>query len=265
MSATTREPAVAGLFYPDGPRQLRDLVGQLLAEAPLPALAGEAQALIAPHAGYLYSGAVAAAAYRLLPARGDDCGLLAILGPNHRVPLAGMALDTHAAYRTPLGAVPVATGVVRALGAMPQVRLSDAPHRQEHCIEVHLPFLQVLPGDWEIVPVLVGETAPRYVAALLARLVEEFGARVLVSSDLSHYLPYREAQRADPRTAADIAALATAIEPEQACGCMAINGLNSYARLRGWRAHELARMNSGDTAADRSRVVGYGAYAYAEH
>lgn len=264
MSAATREPAVAGLFYPDDPRALTAVIGQLLATAPAPT-ATEAAAVIAPHAGYIYSGAVAAAAYPLLWRSGGETGLLAILGPNHRVPLAGMALDTHAAYRTPLGLVPVATGVVRALSAMPQVQLDASAHRQEHCIEVHLPFLQVLPGEWEIVPVLVGEAGPRYVAALIARLVEEFGAQVLVSSDLSHYLPYAEAQRADARTAADITALATAIAPDQACGCMAINGLNSYARLHGWHVRELARMNSGDASADRSRVVGYGAYAYTVH
>ena len=264
MESSFRVPAVAGLFYPDDPQQCQQEVARLLAtggeRAGQPYSVG---AVIAPHAGYLDSGVLAARACPVLAGAEASSDIVAILGPNHRVPLNGIAIDDHTTFVTPLGEVPVATEVLAALMTSPGVHVSRLAHRQEHCIEVQLPFLQSLLGRFRIVPILVGQGDVGTTADLIARLRGEFQARILISSDLSHFLPYDEAVCADTETSAAIVRLASDIQPHQACGCAAINGMNAYALRRGWRARVLELNNSGDTSSDRSRVVGYGAYTYA--
>lgn len=259
MKSSQRPAAVAGLFYPSDPGECRRQVDSLLAESSQAEITG-LQALIAPHAGYIYSGTVAAAAYRALPNPGNGRPV-AIFGPNHRVPLQGMALDGHGAYATPLGVVPLATPLVDTLAHMEAVSINSTAHAREHCIEVQLPFLQVLDENFQLIPVLVGDCAPGTVARAMEAM-QEAGALVLVSSDLSHFLPYDEARSVDQATAEAINAGDTSLEGYQACGCRAINGLNELAGQRGWKTTVLAMGNSGDTAGDRQQVVGYGAYAY---
>lgn len=261
MISSHRAAAVAGQFYPGEESACRRQLAQLMGEAgqsELPGLRG----LVLPHAGYIYSGRVAATGVSAMP--GDELAgrTIAVIGPNHRVPLRGMALDNHSHFTTPLGAVPVHRGLVDELATLAGVEVNNAAHEGEHCIEVQLPFLQYRLGDFTLLPVLVGQSPAGEVSALIDRLVES-GAFILVSSDLSHFLAYSEARQLDAETSAAITGLATDIQPRQACGSGAINGLNAYARRHDWQARCLALENSGDSAGDKDRVVGYGAYAYA--
>jgi hypothetical protein len=251
---------VAGLFYPDEEPDCRRQVERLLSSTRQQALAS-VKGLIVPHAGYSYSGAVAAAAYRSLGVAADSDPLIAILGPNHRLPLRGMALDSHSHFATPLGPVTLCTEIVAELQQLPGADYNDAVHREEHCIEVQLPFLQTLFHSFSLVPVLVGQGEPERVAELVGAL-QAYGALVLISSDLSHFLPYDDARLVDASTSEAIIRLDSNLQPQQACGYGAINAMNTFARRQGWRTELLARNNSGDTGGDNSRVVGYGAYAY---
>ena len=260
MNSSTRPTAVAGLFYPQDEPACRQQLAQLLGDSQQPELAA-IKGLIVPHAGYDYSGVVAAAAYRALGAAPAGHPLIAVLGPNHRQPLMGMALDSHSHFMTPLGPVPLCLDTIAGLQQLPGVDYNDAVHRDEHCIEVQLPFLQMLFDSFTLVPIVVGQGDALQVAAVIGFL-QSRGALVLISSDLSHFLSYEQAREVDARTSSAITRLATDIEPQQACGCHAINGLNSFAKSQGWEAQLLARNNSGDTAGDKARVVGYGAYAY---
>jgi MEMO1 family protein len=255
-TAGTRPPAVAGLFYPGDPQTLRVGLAQLLAANP--ATGPAPKALIAPHAGYVYSGPVAARAYNLLPA---GIRRVVLLGPAHRVPLRGLALPTVAAFRTPLGDVPLDLVAMRSLDALPQVVRSDEAHRQEHSLEVHLPFLQARLGEFTLVPLVVGWASPADVAEVLERLWGGPETVVVVSSDLSHYHPYADAQRLDEDTARRIESLETPLEGEQACGAHPLNGLLNLAKMKHLSIARLDLRNSGDTAGSRDRVVGYGAWA----
>ena len=251
-----RPAAVAGLFYPGDAAALRGTVADLLARAPAPPPGAPwPRALIAPHAGYVYSGPVAATAYRRTP----PAHRVALLGPAHRVYLRGMALPGARALATPLGVVEVdaaGAAAARALGVI------DAPaaHADEHSLEVHLPFLQQILGDFTVIPIVVGD-AP---APEVARVIEALAADdtvVVISSDLSHYLPYAAAVRRDRATADRILALDQELAGDDACGCAPLNGLAQAARTLGWRPALLDLRNSGDTAGDTARVVGYAAFA----
>ena len=261
MESRVRQAAVAGRFYPAEMGQCRELVQGLLGENPGPSHLGAVHGLIAPHAGYIYSGGTAATAYNALAAGGAP-EVVAILGPNHRVPLQGVAVDGHHSYKTPLGEVPVAVSIGEQLIGLPGVARNDRAHRDEHCIEVHLPFLQSLFGEFQLVPLLVGEGDIMTTVELVEILVRQHQASVLISSDLSHHLPYDIAIEQDRLTGECMDRLSAIMRPEQACGCAAINGMNLFARRAGWRAQLLERKNSGDTAGGREQVVGYGAYAY---
>lgn len=258
---TARNAAVAGLFYPAEAATLERAVTRLLAAAP----AGDesAKAIIAPHAGYQYSGQTAAHAYRLLEHRSEQIRRVVLLGPAHRVYLQGMALPSVDTFTTPLGDVPIdAAGVKQAL-ALPGTQISDEAHADEHSLEVHLPFLQTVLGDFRLVPVVVGVCAPQAVETLLVALWGGDETLIVVSSDLSHYHTYAAAQEADARTTERIRARETTLQGDEACGAYALNGLMLAARERGLKVRTLDLSNSGDTAGDRSRVVGYGAYALA--
>lgn len=255
-----RRPAVAGQFYPADAAQLRTAVLRLLAHAQstdgtLP------KALIAPHAGYIYSGDVAAAAFATLKEHSEQIKRVILIGPAHYVAVRGIAIPTTAAFATPLGQVPVDHAALEKIDARPWVARADGPHIPEHALEVELPFLQSLSGDFRLVPLVVGDAEPEEVADVLSALWGGSETLIVVSSDLSHYHDYDTAQRLDHATAhlierGDWAA----IGPNQACGFLAVAGLLSEASRRGLSARRLALCNSGDTAGPRDRVVGYGAW-----
>ena len=256
-----QSPVVAGLFYPAEPGVLEGDVDALLQQVPLPAEPARPVALIAPHAGYRYSGEIAASAYRLLAPWADGIDLVAVLAPSHRVPLSGIATSGADAFTTPLGTVPVARTQIDALERFSGVGQVDAAFAAEHAVEVQLPFLQRALLAFELVPLVVGDCDPALVAAIIAQLVAK-DALVVISSDLSHYEPYASCQRHDQVTTAHIESLQyEAIGPRDACGAYPLSGLLHFARAQGWHLKTLDLRNSGDTSGDRSRVVGYGAYA----
>jgi len=260
--STIRQPAVAGLFYPAEAEVLGREIDALLAgvratEAPPP------KAVIVPHAGYIYSGPTAAVAYaRLRPLKGTIQRVV-LLGPSHRYAFHGLALPDATGFSTPLGTVRMDQAAISEILDLPQVRVMGAAHETEHSLEVPLPFLQRVLGDFALVPLAVGEAPPAEVAEVLGRLWGGAETLIVISSDLSHYHEYMAAQRADRATTAHIEALRyEALGYEDACGRDPINGLLYVARRRGLKATTLDLRNSGDTAGDRRRVVGYGAYAF---
>ncbi len=260
--STVKLPAVAGMFYPADPATLAAEIDAYLAQAK-PAEGPVPKALIAPHAGYVYSGPVAASAYaRLLPAA-ERIRRVVILAPSHRVPFRGIATSSADWFRTPLGDVPVDRQAVEAALELPGVSEFDAAFEQEHALEVHLPFLQRVLREFEIVPFVVGDADPGEVARLLDLLWDGDETLIVVSSDLSHYLDYHAARERDSRTAQAIEALRPdLIGFHDACGRIPVNGLLLAAREHGLQAKTVDLRNSGDTAGDKSRVVGYGAYVF---
>jgi hypothetical protein len=266
MQAVVRPAAVAGMFYPGAPQALASAVSVYLAEgAPEPGTDVTApKALIVPHAGYVYSGPVAARAYRrIAPGRGIVRRVV-LLGPVHRVPIRGLAAPSARAFATPLGTVAVDVSAVQRALELPQVRVSEAAHALEHSLEVQLPFLQTVLDDFAIVPLAVGDASEEEVAQVIEHLWGGPETLIVVSSDLSHYHPYSVAQTIDRATAAAILALDTSLDHGQACGATPINGFALCARRHGLKAELLDLRNSGDTAGDKSRVVGYAAFAFAE-
>lgn len=217
-----------------------------------------------PHAGYIYSGAIAAAAYSQVVHRRKQIRRIVLIGPSHRVYLRGMAVPAAEAFQSPLGMVPVDRELKARVLEHEHVIESDAPHASEHSLEVQLPFLQTLFDAFTLLPLALGSASPPAVAAVLAEVWGDEETLVLVSSDLSHYLPYDRARMVDAETIATILRNDATLTGEQACGCIGINGLTFLARQRSARIKEIARCNSGDTAGDRSRVVGYGAFALHE-
>ena len=263
-SFSSRTPAVAGLFYPDDPRVLQQTVDTLLATAAPDPTGALPKAIIAPHAGYVYSGPIAASIYaRLAPLRGLVKRVV-LLGPTHRVAVRGLAHPGCQWFETPLGKVEIDQDALEALHGFPQVTASPAAHAQEHSLEVHVPFLQSVLGTFKLVPLAVGHASPAEVAAVLDALWGGPDTLIVVSSDMSHYLPYREAQQVDRATADAIVHLRTDIDHEAACGATPVSGLAYAAQQRGLTAELVDLRNSGDTAGDKSRVVGYGAFAFYE-
>ena len=264
MTTTTRPAAVAGTFYPADPAALARDVAALLDRAGAPIEPGEPtpKAIIAPHAGYIYSGPVAATVYARLAPLAPRIRRVVLLGPAHRVALRGLALPGAAAFDTPLGTVPVAAEANALLQDLPQVVVNRDAHALEHSLEVHLPFLQKALGDFELIPLVVGHATTEDVAQVLERLWDGEETLVVVSSDLSHYLGYAQAQATDRDTARLILNRQPILDPYQACGAIPANGLLTVAARRGLGARLLDLRNSGDTAGDRSRVVGYGSFAF---
>ena len=259
-----RAPVVAGSFYPSDPAELRTTIERLLASAPLrPAHASAAKAIVAPHAGYAYSGPIAARAYRAIEARRDDVTRVVLLGPSHRVPFRGLAVPTVGAFATPLGSVRIDDAARSHVATLPNVLIDDEPHADEHSLEVHLPFLQTLLRlEWGLLPLLVGDASPIAVADVLAPLWGGSETLVVVSSDLSHYHDHGTAEVLDRRTAAAIVARdVEAISTADACGSRPLRGLLELSRRAGLEVELLDLRNSGDTAGDRAKVVGYGAFA----
>ena len=263
--SSVRPAAVAGTFYPASASELARGVKALLAQAADGAAGQPApKAIIAPHAGYIYSGPTAAAVYaRLAPARGVIKRVV-LLGPVHRVPVRGLALPAAQSLATPLGNIAVDAAAVTALKKLPQVTVSAAAHAMEHSLEVHLPFLQQALGDFSLVPLAVGDATADEVAQVLDALWGGAETLIVISSDLSHFLNYADAQAVDRLTAHAILDMRATISHEQACGGTPVNGLLQTARRRGLTSELIDLRNSGDTAGDRNRVVGYGAFAFHE-
>jgi MEMO1 family protein len=255
----TRPAAVAGTFYPAEPEQLRFDVERLLTAARRSA--AKPKALIAPHAGYIYSGAVAASAYATLADHAPEITKVILLGPCHRVPVRGIALSPASSFSTPLGTVTLATDTQARLGDLPYVMVSTEAHAAEHSLEVHLPFLQMLLGEFTLTPLLVGSARPEEVAQVLSRFDLDESTLLIVSTDLSHYLDYASARRLDAATSHAIENRQIDLGPQQACGCAPLSGLLLFARQHDWHVQTLDLRNSGDTAGPRHQVVGYGAYA----
>ncbi len=258
-----RPAAVAGMFYPGSPAALAESVRACLGALDrAPAASAPPKAVIVPHAGYIYSGPIAGVAYARLAAGRRTIRRVVLLGPTHRVPVRGLALPTARAFATPLGDVEIDRRAALLALTLPQVQESDAAHALEHSLEVQLPFLQAVLDEFRIVPFAVGDATADEVADVIDRLWGGPETLIVVSSDLSHYHRYAEARAIDRGTADAILALAPALDHEQACGATPVNGLLLCARRRGLAPELLDLRNSGDTAGDRSRVVGYASFAF---
>ena len=257
-----RKPAVAGSFYPAQPDRLRRQVEELLANAGT-ALKITAKALIAPHAGYIYSGPPAASAFATLRDSAQTFARIVLIGPAHYVAIRGVALPTSDAFETPLGRVPVDHGALNEITGLPFVSVNDAAHVPEHALEVELPFLQIVLPSFSLLPLVVGDATAQEVAQVLAQLWSGPETLLVISSDLSHYHSYETARRLDATTAASIEnADWASLGPGQACGHLPIAGLLIEANRRNLKARRLSLCNSGDTAGTRNQVVGYGAWIF---
>lgn len=262
MASAVRAPAVAGTFYPQARTDLARLIDDLLSNAHPQVEPTVPKAIVVPHAGYVYSGPIAASAFKLFEPIADRIERIVLLGPAHRVYLDGLAAPGAAALATPLGQVPVDE---ETLARVPEVACDPRAHAREHSLEVEIPFLQRVAPNAKIVPLVVGHASPEDVGRILDKLWDGPETRIVISSDLSHYLTYEEGRFADARTARRIVSLATQpIGPEEACGASGINGLVWVARKRHLRGALVDLRSSGDTAGTRDEVVGYGAFAFYE-
>jgi AmmeMemoRadiSam system protein B len=260
------------LFYPDRETSLRtDVEGYLQAaeEAAArskkgtldPERPGRPKAIIAPHAGFVYSGPVAASAYIRASLLQGVVQRVVLLGPAHRYPFRGLAASSAIAFETPLGSVPLDREAIRDALRLGQVHLLDDAHEGEHSLEVHLPFLQVVLGDFSLVPLVVGETTPEEVAQVLEILWGGSETLIVISTDLSHYLPHSRATELDASTARAIEELKPeSIGRDQACGRLPMAGLLLRAQAEGLSVECVDLRNSGDTAGPRDQVVGYGSF-----
>jgi AmmeMemoRadiSam system protein B len=259
---STRSAAVAGLFYPGDPHTLKKDVAALLESAAQPSRESLPKAIIAPHAGYIYSGPIAASVYALFKSSGSTVSRVVLLGPAHRAWVAGLALPTAQRFMTPLGEVAVDSQAIELIKDLPQIGFSDRAHAQEHSLEVQLPFLQLILKDFKIVPLAVGDAKPEEVAEVVEALWEQEETLFVVSSDLSHYLNYDAAKKIDSATAHAILDMKPLLSHNQACGATPINGFLLSAKRHGLKPQLLDLRNSGDTAGDRLRVVGYAGFAF---
>ncbi|MDQ6982850.1 MAG: AmmeMemoRadiSam system protein B [Mariprofundus sp.] len=258
---SVRPAAVAGLFYPGDARQLNTFISTILSDATarLPEALPIPKAIIVPHAGYVYSGPTAGFSYAAL--KGGMINRVVVLGPAHRVPFYGMALPGHDKFSTPLGDIRIDAEGMQNLMTLPEVQVNDAAHAQEHSIEVQLPFLQTVLGDFSLLPICIGSVQPDAVARVIEELWDG-STLFVVSSDLSHYHSYDEAGVLDRQSIDTALEMRDELNHEQACGATGINALTEIARRHGLTAQLLDYRNSGDTAGDRDRVVGYASIAF---
>lgn len=257
-----RPAAVAGRFYPGDASGLAAEVDALLAAAEVSATA-RPKALIVPHAGYVYSGPIAASAYKLLAGHPRPTRVV-LIGPAHTVALRGLALPDASAVVTPLGQVALDVEAMQAVSALPQVCVSAEAHAREHSLEVQLPFLQRALGEFRLVPLVVGHASPTAVAEVLNRLWGDEQTLIVISTDLSHFLSYGEARALDEATARQILAGDIDFDGDQACGAHGVRGFLLAAREHRLAPRLLDLRSSGDTAGDRRRVVGYASFAYSQ-
>ncbi len=255
-----REPAVAGMFYPADPHELSEMVDQFLQSSSAPSY--RPKALIVPHAGYVYSGPIAATAYNTLKPLRGQISRVVLLGPSHHVGFRGLAYSEAQHFLTPLGAVEQNPQDIERIRELPQIIHLEMAHLREHSLEVQLPFLQRCLGNFALVPLVVGDATAKEVSEVLEKLWGGDETLIVISSDLSHYLPYEEAQIIDHATSEAITHLDSQhISSQQACGSRPLIGLLESAKRHHLKASLLDLRNSGDTAGDKERVVGYGAYA----
>ncbi len=257
---STRPPAVAGMFYPGQADTLSRDVHAMLDAANKVTFAPKA--LIVPHAGYIYSGPIAASAYAALSSIADRIRRVVLLGPTHRVFLDGLALPGADAFSTPLGDVPLDTETMQRLTRLPQISISPAAHAQEHSLEVQVPFLQAVLHDFKLLPLAVGRATAAQVAEVLETVWGGEDPLIVISSDLSHYLPYDTAKRIDTATTQSILDMQEGVTHDHACGATPINGLLHAAQRHHLTPHLLDLRNSGDTAGSKEGVVGYAAFAF---
>lgn len=259
-----RKEAVAGLFYEADPEKLRQHIAALMTGLPAlsPAVSSTAQAkgLIVPHAGYVYSGRTAAAAYKLLEPLRGQIERVALFGPAHRVYLEGMAVPSAEAFATPLGEVKLDRVSIERLTSLPGVSVADEPHREEHSLEVQLPFLQTVLDEFSLVPVVVGRCPPGTVAAVMDMLWDLPNTLLVISTDLSHFHSYDDARRIDRLTCDRLLAKEHTLDGQEACGAAPLNGLMSTRRIQSLELELLDSCNSGDSAGGKERVVGYGSF-----
>jgi hypothetical protein len=257
----SRPAAVAGLFYPNEKERLQQTIANYMRQAQRYSFE-ELKALVVPHAGYIYSGAIAATAYQALATRKEPIRRIILLGPAHRLAFNGVVESGHTAYRTPIGELKCDQVVLKQLQDCSLVHVNEIAHRDEHSLEVQLPFISTLFDDSvTLVPLLAGMDSED----VLLRILETVWHKndlIIVSSDLSHYLVYEEAKRKDQATTLLIEQLQPCLNGYQACGCHPLNALIQFAKNKGWRAKCLDLRNSGDTAGNQQRVVGYGSYVF---
>ncbi len=263
MNSSIREPAVAGSFYPQNTEALEQTVRDYLHQCPCATTGQRPLAMIVPHAGYIYSAAIAASAYKQIIPYAEQISRVVLLGPSHRMPITGIASCSQSIFHTPLGDVPVDLDVIGQLNQLDYVHINDEAHRHEHSLEVQLPFLQVILKQFSIIPLLTGQVNDEQISALIAPFFQDEQTLILISSDLSHYLDYERAQQCDQATQQAIENYAAQnIHYEQACGRSAIAGLLLSAQQQHLYVKSLDLRNSGDTAGSKDRVVGYGAWAF---
>lgn len=254
-----RQPAVSGSFYPANPEQLHLMLDQYLNEAATDEKAPKA--IIAPHAGYIYSGPIAASAYARLIKAHDRITRVVLIGPSHRVAFRGLAVSRAETFATPLGHIPVDQAAVQIIVQLPFVEYIEQAHTYEHSLEVHLPFLQEVLDNFEIVPIVAGEATPEQVSQVLDALWGGDETLIVISSDLSHYHDYATARQMDKATSLTIERLQYEhLDSESACGKVPVCGLLKLARKKLLSVKAIDLRNSGDTAGDKASVVGYGAY-----
>ncbi len=257
--ARVRAAAVAGMFYPAEHRVLQQVINQYLHQAEYESH-GPVKALVVPHAGYIYSGPVAATAYKQLLPYKNEIKKVVVFGPSHRVAFHGLAVPEADIFTTPLGDIRVDAFMLNKVADLPQVIISDQPHAQEHSVEVQLPFLQQVLDDFTLLPIVVGEADAADVAEVIEHLWND-ETLFVISTDLSHYHAYQDARQRDASTSEAIEQLKPEmIGYEDACGRNGLNGMLAFARQHHLQVDLLDLRNSGDTAGDKSRVVGYGAY-----
>lgn len=257
-----RPAAVAGQFYSADPASLRAQLANWLTSSAPPSRTGCPKILVVPHAGYLYSGAMAARAYALLSPFRDRITRVVLLGPCHRVAVRGLAMPSVGAFDTPIGAVPLDRAALNRLADLPQVVESDAAHANEHSLEVQLPFLQQILADFTLVPLAVGSVGPAAVAEVLERLWGGDETLMVISTDLSHFLTAGQARARDEQTLQRILTLKPTLNPEEACGALPLNGALMTAARHGLKPLLLGACNSGDITGDGDRVVGYASLAF---
>jgi MEMO1 family protein len=256
---SNRHPAVAGTFYPANPMLLHQMLGQFLDDVGMGHKVPKA--MIVPHAGYVYSGAIAASAYARLRQAKTQVTRVVIIGPSHRVAFSGLAVSRASSFLTPLGNIPVDEEAVRMVAQLPFVEYLEQVHTLEHSLEVQLPFLQETLDAFKIVPIVAGDASPEQVAQVIEALWGGDETLIVISSDLSHYHDYATARKLDQLTSGRIEKLQyELLSPESACGKVPISGLLKVAKGKSLSVKAIDLRNSGDTAGDKSRVVGYGAY-----
>lgn len=261
----TRPTAVAGLFYPALASVLAERVDNDLAQASPPSEMHIPKALIVPHAGYIYSGPIAASAYQYLSPLSHIIKRVIIIGPSHRLGFHGVALSSADYFETPLGAIPIDKAAQAKLVDITGVQILDLAHAAEHSLEVQLPFLQQVLDDFSIVPIVAGDASPELVAKVIATLWGGPETLFIISSDLSHYHDYQTAQQLDKNTSQNIVDLNfSEVHPDNACGCVGIQGLLKFVHQHPLKPYLIDLRNSGDTAGSKDSVVGYGAYLFEE-